>query len=219
MVFMAAPLLVERETREDRLLASPKRTTILEAAVAEFLARGFDGASMDRIAGRAGVAKQTIYAHFSSKDGLVQAIGRECLPRPDDLADLHYHPDAPLDEQLRKMGETILRVLTSDQFVALVRIIVGRDVREPEVSGWAMPDGPDGRERFTASTIRWVEAAVRDGRLTVDDPWLAVSQFLGSLQSAAFWPLVLGSRRLPPDKQGELVKSSAAMFLDHYATR
>ena len=200
----------------ERLLASPKRTAILQGAVAEFLANGFDGASMDRIAARAGVSKMTIYAHFSSKDGLVDAIGRECLPRPDDFADLHYDPDTPLDEQLRKIGEVILHVLTSDQFVALVRIMMAREVREPVASG---PATSDGRERFTASTVRWVEAAVRDGRLDVGDPWLAVSQFLGSLQSAAFWPLVVGGKRLSQDKQRELVESSVAMFLGHYATR
>ena len=208
---MAVPVLVDRE---ERLAASPKRAAILEGAIAEFLVLGFDGASMDRIASRAGVSKQTIYAHFSSKDGLVQAIQRECTPRPDDLSDLQYQADAPLDEQLRRFARTILRVLTSDEFVALTRLLVARQVQRPEASGPALSDA---RERFTESTIRWVEAAAQDDRLDVDDPWLAVSQFLGSLQSAAFWPLVLGDKRLPAAQQRQLVESSVAMFLGHYA--
>jgi TetR/AcrR family transcriptional regulator of autoinduction and epiphytic fitness len=209
---MASPILVERE---ERLVASPKRAAILEAAIAEFLASGFDGASMDRIAARAGVSKQTIYAHFSSKDGLVQAIARESLLLPEEDS-LRYDPEAPLDAQLTRVAESVLRVLTSDHYVALVRIIVGREVRDPQGSG---PVASEARERFTASIVEWVEAAVRDGRLEVEDPWLAVSQFLGSLQSAAFWPLVLGSRRLSPEKQDQLLTSSVAMFLDHYAKR
>lgn len=199
----------------ERQLASPKRSAILDAAIGEFLANGFDGASMDRIAARAGVSKRTIYDHFSSKDGLVRAIARERLPRPEDFAEFDYDPNTPLEPQLTKIGEAILRVLTSDQFVALVRIMVAREVQEPEAPGSAAPDG---RERFTASTVQWVEAAARDGRLAVSNPWLAVSQFLGSLQSAAFWPLVLKRRRLPSQHQDDLVKSSVAMFLDHYAT-
>ena len=169
---MAAPLLVEGG---DHPVASPKRAAILEGAIAEFLALGFDGASMDRIAARAGVSKQTIYTHFSSKDGLVHAINREGLPGPDALADVLYDPDVPLDLQLRKIADAILKVLTSDKYVALTRIRVAREVADPEAAG---PMVSAARERFTASTIRWVEEAVQDGRLEVDDPWLAVSQFL-----------------------------------------
>ncbi len=209
MSTQTATLLSERQ------LASPKRPAILDAAVGEFLANGFEGASMDRIAARAGVSKRTVYDHYSSKDGLVRAIARERLPRPEDFADFIYDPNTPLEPQLRKIGEVLLHVLTSDQFVALVRIMVAREVQEPEAPGAATADG---RERFTASTVQWVEAASRDGRLAVSNPWLAVSQFLGSLQSAAFWPLVLNGRRLPAEDQEELVESSVAMFLNHYAT-
>ena len=208
---MAAPQLVEGG---DNPVASPKRAAILEGAIAEFLALGFDGASMDRIATRAGVSKQTIYTHFSSKDGLVEAINREALPRPDASADICYNSETPLDTQLMTIAAAILQVLTSDKFVALTRIAVAREVADPQAAG---PMVSAGRERFTASTIQWVEAAVQDGRLDVDDPWLAVSQFLGSLQSAAFWPLVLGGRRLAQEKQERLVRSSVAMFLNYYA--
>ena len=91
----------------ERQLASPKRPAILDAAVGEFLAKGFEGASMDRIAARAGVSKRTIYDHFSSKDGLVRAIAKERLPRPEDFADFDYDPDIPLEPQLRNRLLTV----------------------------------------------------------------------------------------------------------------
>ncbi|SFS38017.1 TetR/AcrR family transcriptional regulator [Marininema halotolerans] len=47
---------------------------IFEAAVKVFAERGFDRAKMDDIAREAGVAKGTIYYHFTSKDELFTAL-------------------------------------------------------------------------------------------------------------------------------------------------
>lgn len=41
---------------------------IVEAAVAEFLEKGYDGASMEAIAKRAGISKGGLYHHFHNKD-------------------------------------------------------------------------------------------------------------------------------------------------------
>jgi AcrR family transcriptional regulator len=50
------------------------RERILEAALAAFAERGYEGASMAPIAARAGVTKSVIYDHFPSKAHLHQAL-------------------------------------------------------------------------------------------------------------------------------------------------
>src|SRR6476469_3636039 len=50
------------------------RRALLDAAAAEFAARGYAGASVDRIAARARVNKAMIYYHFRSKAGLYREI-------------------------------------------------------------------------------------------------------------------------------------------------
>ena len=47
-----------------------RRALIVEAAREVFAARGYAGASMEEIARRAGIAKATLYDHFSSKQAL-----------------------------------------------------------------------------------------------------------------------------------------------------
>src|SRR5688500_2141948 len=47
---------------------------VLEAAMAEMRARGYDAMSVDRVAERAGVAKTTIYRRWPSKAELVIAL-------------------------------------------------------------------------------------------------------------------------------------------------
>ncbi|MCX8135010.1 MAG: TetR/AcrR family transcriptional regulator [Roseococcus sp.] len=50
--------------------AAATRRRILEAALAEFAAKGLAGARVDEIAARAGVNKRMLYAHFGAKEDL-----------------------------------------------------------------------------------------------------------------------------------------------------
>jgi AcrR family transcriptional regulator len=52
---------------------------LLDAAVAEFGAYGYHGASMARIAKRAGTAHGTVYLHFADKDDLLHAALTDVL--------------------------------------------------------------------------------------------------------------------------------------------
>jgi TetR/AcrR family transcriptional repressor of mexJK operon len=54
----------------------PHRERVLRAATASFLSRGY-GSSVDDIARRARVAKQTVYHHFPSKDELFKAVAAD----------------------------------------------------------------------------------------------------------------------------------------------
>ena len=53
-----------------RLTAEERRTAILDSALAVFSERGYHSASIDDIAGEAGVSKALIYEHFASKQEL-----------------------------------------------------------------------------------------------------------------------------------------------------
>jgi AcrR family transcriptional regulator len=71
----------------------PERTKarILDAATAEFAAKGFAGARVSEIATRAGVNQQLIAYYFDGKEGLYREMGRrwrayEAEAIPDDMA-------------------------------------------------------------------------------------------------------------------------------------
>ena len=59
-------------------LTDRKREAIVQAAIAEFRANGFDATSVDKVAARAEVSKRTLYNHFPSKDALFAEILRGC---------------------------------------------------------------------------------------------------------------------------------------------
>jgi AcrR family transcriptional regulator len=61
-----------------RLRGSQRRELIVEAATSEFAERGYEAASVGRIAQAAGVARTVLYDHFPSKHALfVEVLGVE----------------------------------------------------------------------------------------------------------------------------------------------
>src|ERR1700730_15969560 len=50
--------------------AAERRQAIIDAALDEFIARGFTATRLDDVAKRAGVAKGTIYLHFKDKESM-----------------------------------------------------------------------------------------------------------------------------------------------------
>src|SRR5207247_4271666 len=59
--------------------AAERRGAIIEAAMDEFIARGFAATRLDDVARRAGVAKGTIYLHFKDKEALFEELIRTAI--------------------------------------------------------------------------------------------------------------------------------------------
>jgi TetR/AcrR family transcriptional regulator len=67
--------------RAEQQRAQSTRTAILEAALAEFADKGFDAASIRRIAERTGFQHPLITYHYPSKDLLWQAVAEDTFER------------------------------------------------------------------------------------------------------------------------------------------
>ena len=59
--------------------AAERRAAIVEAALDEFIARGFTATRLDDVAKRAGVAKGTIYLHFKDKESMFEELIRTAI--------------------------------------------------------------------------------------------------------------------------------------------
>ena len=67
---------VAKRRRAQHLGPERRRPQVLDAALDLFLDRGYEGASMQAVAERAGVTKPVVYACFPSKDKLFRALLR-----------------------------------------------------------------------------------------------------------------------------------------------
>src|ERR1700740_367667 len=74
---VSAKLPMPKPNRAER--AAERRQAIIEAALDEFIARGFTATRLDDIARRAGVAKGTIYLHFKDKESMFEELIRTAI--------------------------------------------------------------------------------------------------------------------------------------------
>jgi TetR/AcrR family transcriptional regulator of autoinduction and epiphytic fitness len=196
-------------------LTDRKRAAILEAAVAEFRAHGFDNTSMDAIAAAAEVSKRTVYNHFPSKEGLFAAIVDELMSRSDAVPEYQYDSVDTLEHQLIEIGRSVVTLLASDDFQNLARVIMSRFLQSPQLTRTMTSES----RHPETGIANWIREAKADGRLDVQDSKQAARQFMGLLNAFAFWPQLIG--REPPlseREQDKIVKSAVAMFLTRYAT-
>jgi len=150
------------------------RERVLRAATRSFLARGY-GSSVEAIARRAGVAKQTVYEHFDSKDALFQEAVRG-LARGI-LVTLDASP-RDLRAALTRFALAYRRRVLGAQGIAMFRALVPEVPRFRALARSMYDAGAGETVRRLAARI---EEAMRAGELRRDDPELAAELFLGML--------------------------------------
>jgi AcrR family transcriptional regulator len=104
------------------------RAAVLDAALEELSSRGYDQASVETIAHRAGVHKTTLYRRWGGKDQLVadaiEAAAASRIEVPDSGA---------VDQDLRVLARAVQAVLASREGAATVRALVSGAQSAPEV--------------------------------------------------------------------------------------
>src|SRR5688572_17975990 len=107
MVTTPRPARSKPRTRRATPPAAGSRDRIFAAAAAEFAARGFAGANVDRIARAAAVNKAMIYYHFTSKAALYQEILGEMFHAVGERIRAVAGSDASAEQKLREFVDAI----------------------------------------------------------------------------------------------------------------
>ncbi len=90
-----------------------RRESILEAALACFVERGFHGTAIPQIAEAANIAAGTIYHYFDSKEALVNALYRQWKSTVSQRVFMAFPATAPAREQFRTMWNEMVAFATS----------------------------------------------------------------------------------------------------------
>src|SRR5579875_3566292 len=198
-----------------RLEDSPKRTQIMDAAAALFIAQGYGAVSMDAIAKAAAVSKATLYAHFRSKDALFAAIIREACQSNLTFGAFETH-GADTRAALLELGGRMLRFLLEDRALAIHRVVMAESVRFPELGRAFYENGPRTSCGLFAG---WLKAQADAGRLRLSDPLRAAEQFFGMLKGSAWGRAALGVPPAPNEAEIDATVASAVeVFLRAYGT-
>jgi TetR/AcrR family transcriptional regulator of autoinduction and epiphytic fitness len=194
-------------------LTDRKREAIVQAAIAEFRASGFEATSVDKIAARAEVSKRTLYNHFPSKDELFAEILRVLWESAASQEELPYRVDAPVREQLLALLMQKMSLLADDNFLDLARVAIAAAIHSPE----RVQEMMNRLGQKEGGVLGWIRAAQKDGRLKAGDASLAAQQLESLVKGVAFWPQVaLGQPKLAPRAQRQIANAAVDLFLSHY---
>ena len=195
-------------------LTDRKREAIVQAAIVEFRANGFDATSVDKVAARAEVSKRTLYNHFASKDELFAEILRVLWHSSISQVQLPYRADAPMREQLLELMMQKMTLLADDNFLDLARVAIAATIHSPERA----QDLINRLGQKEGGVLGWIRAAQKDGRLKPGDTTLAGQQLESLVKGVAFWPQVtMGQPKLVPRAQRQVAGAAVDLFLNHYA--
>lgn len=140
----AAPPSLER--KRSRLSAEVRQNQILSAAIGEFVARGYEAASVSNIAKEAGMSKGNVYVHFPSKEALFEALLLRLLGR----AGTDWHEMFKGVSTAKEFVDTFIdhayQGVTADS-VAVMRLMISEIHRVPAL-----------QDRWNASLLRDSEA-------------------------------------------------------------
>jgi TetR/AcrR family transcriptional regulator, mexJK operon transcriptional repressor len=152
-----------------------KRDAIREAATDVFLRNGYRGASMDEIAARAGVSKQTVYKHFADKQSLFSEIVRRAVDEAGDPVHdevLKLERSADIESDLQGLARRLLRRVMQPRILQLRRLVIGEAERFPELGRTFYEQGPGRTMEALASVLQRLGAR---GVLELEDPQLAAA--------------------------------------------
>ncbi len=198
-----------------------KRESILAAAEESFLAAGYDAVTMDDIAERAGVSKQTAYAHFGSKDALFVELVTSMTRGAGDpvLADPPaIERTGDIAPTLERLLDRQLEIVLTPRLLQLRRLVIGEVARFPELARALAEEGP---HRAIAALAALLRGLHHNGLLAVPDAPAAAAQLnwlvMGGPMNDA---MLLGDDAVPSAaKRRAHVRAAVATFVAAHEAR
>lgn len=129
-------MAARRETRAEKQART--RADLLTTAAAVFAQRGYEGATVEEIAERAGYSHGAVYSNFAGKDDLFLAVFEEYMAgRARELAQTQsaLPEDAPLELRARALADQWMERFAADRdsFLLHLEFLAGSR-REPQLA-------------------------------------------------------------------------------------
>ncbi len=193
-----------------------KRRQILNGAREVFGELGFERASVDLIAARAGVSKATVYNHFEDKKALfVAAVVQEADEMRARFRGCLDGAGDDVEQGLQIIGEQIMHLFLTPAIARLYRHAIAESVRLPEIGRMVFERGTAVlQDAVAAHLARWNER----GALRIDDPHAGAVAFIALCQGDLSTRSRLGVLEYPVDEQvRETVRRGVRIFVRAHA--
>ncbi|SCB44803.1 transcriptional regulator, TetR family [Rhizobium multihospitium] len=135
---MAKPQITPAKTNATRRGRPPRERAgevedrILEAALQVFIARGYEGASIDEIAEVARAGKPSIYARFTNKETLFREVVIRWAQKSGEM--VGSATSGTILERFQSAGVLIVQRAIRAETIGLIRSVIGEATRHPDLA-------------------------------------------------------------------------------------
>lgn len=200
--------------RPTRAEAARLDDSIRSAAIAAFIARGFDGVTMEDVARAAGVGKPALYARYRDKAELFTAVVPWALQNLKwELTDVPVGVDART--ALVAIARATIERAIDPEMVGLFRMAMAESPRFPEV---ALTADEVTRSPLLAPVREVLERHRAAGEIDVVDVELAAEHFIGMVHLTPLTFAAFGFERDPADRE-RFLERTVDLFLDGARSR
>ncbi len=188
----------------------------MASAEEAFLTAHYDSVTMDDLAHSSGVSKQTVYAHFGTKEQLfIELVTSMTRLAGDDVHQVDAVPVESSDRIAPALESILSRQLAAvlqPRMLRLRRLVIGEVPRFPELARAVFEHGP--QRAVTGLAQMLADLDDRD-LLAVPDPRLAATQLNWLVMGAPVNDaMFLGDDAIPSTQaQRDHVKAAVATFL------
>jgi AcrR family transcriptional regulator len=114
--------------------AAERRQAIVDAALDEFIARGFTATRLDDVAKRAGVAKGTIYLHFKDKEALFEELVRTAIVPVVERITTPPPLNGSVRDALEGFARMFIQEVAGTRRADIIRLIIAEGPRFPAIA-------------------------------------------------------------------------------------
>ncbi len=169
------------------------RHLIMTVAMAEFVAKGFSGASMNEVARRAAASKRTVYRLFPTKADLFRAVVRDTvLPLTEAMTNEIDEPSA-IGPALERIMFEYGRVTLSADVIAIQKLAIAESAQFPDLAA-AFYVAIDATQ---TALERFVRRQCDRGHLDFDDAGLAADLLRGMMIMGPTRAVMFNRRTVP----------------------
>ncbi|AIQ16426.1 hypothetical protein H70357_06870 [Paenibacillus sp. FSL H7-0357] len=160
--------------------------SLLMAAVEEFLEKGYDGASVDAIAKRAGVSKGGFYHHFPNKEVLLMEANQKLSEPIMEMAEKAYSNSSVMDGLRQYIKEYLNYWASRPRELSFFFLSMSKALQAPALMEYY-------REYVNQSTAFFVgmfQKAVESGETDLRDPEAYGISLMGALDGVVSYAMI-----------------------------
>ena len=199
--------------KRKKVIDGQKNDAILQAATRLFLKYGYLATTMDAVAEKARVTKQTVYAYYASKDELFKQMlitlcNRYGQEQP------HILGQEPFEAQLLRQGMAILNLITHPDVMAATRLVIAESERHPKLAKLYYESGT---QRLVQMIAMFLDEYNRRGEIDIPNTLSAASYLLAMLKGTYYVRMILRVKPEPTEAmKADHVRETVRIFLTIY---